>query len=155
MNETRKLSAADLGFMTQMLNQHVWFQFFPDTLPRARRTHAEVLRRAKQLFEQHGIKFTVLLVPAKLQIEPQTVEDTIKKVSGIDQSLTSEKLLSFLDQYTEMVKTDAATMGIKVIDPRQRLREAAQNRELYYHQDMHLNVTGNRILANILADELR
>jgi len=155
MRDIRALSVIDLGFVTQVLNQHHWFLSFPETLPRARRTHREVLRLAQEMCRQRGIRLSVLLVPAKVQIEPQFVEEALQKMQTVELRLAVAPVQSFLDDYAASVVADGAALGIEVIDPRQKMKEAAQGRELYYRRDMHLNVTGNQILAGILAEKIQ
>ena len=154
MNEIRKLSALDLGFVTQVLNQHHWFQTFPATLPRAKRTHRETIRLAAETAARHRMRLTVLLIPAKIQIEPETVEETLRSMQSVDSSFQTPGIRAFLDDYAATVLADCRQMGIPVIDPREPMRQRAAGRELYYHRDMHLNVTGNRVLAEIIAERI-
>jgi len=154
MNEIRKLSSLDLGFVTQVLNQHHWFQTFPATLPRAKRAHRETIRLAAQTAAQHRMRLTVLLIPAKIQIEPETVEETVRSMQSVDSSFQTSRIQAFLDDYAATVVADCRQMDIPVIDPREPMRQRAAGRELYYRRDMHLNVTGNRVLAEIIAERL-
>jgi lysophospholipase L1-like esterase len=154
MNEIRKLSSLDLGFVTQVLNQHHWFQTFPATLPRAKRAHRETIRLAAQTAAQHRMRLTVLLIPAKIQIEPETVEETVRSMQTVDSSFQTSRIQAFLDDYAATVLADCRQMDIPAIDPREPMRQRAAGRELYYRRDMHLNVTGNRVLAEIIAERL-
>ena len=155
MKDIRALSSIDLGFVTQVLNQHHWFLSFPDTLPRARRTHREVMRVAREMCKQRGIRLSVLLIPAKIQVEPQLVEDTMHKMQVVEPRLATAAVRTFLDDYAAAVVADGAALGVEVIDPREPMKQAARDRELYYRRDMHLNVTGNQVLAGILAETIQ
>jgi hypothetical protein len=154
MKKIYRLSQANLGLVTQNLNQHVWFEYFPATRADAELFHRHVVKLFRELGQRQGFTVNYLLIPTKTQIEPETLGGAWKAMQAIDPALTAEAAQAAADRFAELVKQHCAAEGIRVIDPRAELRRRKGQEEIYYSKDMHLNVRGAHILGEILAAEL-
>ena len=150
--ELRKLSGPRLGFVTQDMNQHLWFKFFPKTLSTAYVLNRHVMQMFQQLAKEKGFRLTYLILPAKVQIEPDEMADAFEDAKRIDPDLTPEKIRGFADTVSDEVIKQCRELGVEYIDPRADLMARREGRRLYFHDDMHLNVAGARVLAQTVAD---
>lgn len=154
MIEVKALTNISLGFMTQSLLQQVWFRHFPDTLPLAFRYNRYVMALFKNLCEKNGIRLTYLIVPTKLQIEPEELRPVLTKVNAYDQTISLETLQSFENQLADSVLRMGRELGVEVIDVRTSLVERRVGRRFYNPEEMHLTPAGNRAIALQLYETL-
>lgn len=148
----KKLDSVARGVMLQSLHQYVWFSRFPETLPDSLAINREVMKRFHELCRRQGIRLTYVIVPTKLSIEPEDLQQTFTALAAVDPSLRESRVAGFEDSLIEKTLADAASLGVDTIDLRSALRSRRAGRRLYYPQDLHLNVTGNRVVAEALAD---
>lgn len=154
MKDIFQLTSLSRNMVTQAVNQHHWFLSFPQMKKKDLEIQREILRRAKQDFAAAGVKFSVIMIPAKVQIEPELIKDVFAKMNSYDPRLTEDSIKGFLDEYAAALLQFGKELDIEVLDPRQALLDGKKNRELYYREDMHLNVAGNEILGQFLAERL-
>jgi len=152
MWEVKKLTDISLGFMTQSMLQHVWFNRFPDSLDNALYLNRYVMIQFRELCRRNGIQLAYVLIPTKLEIEPDDMRAVIGQVTRYDPAYTLERLQAFEDRLTDRVLQDCADLSIPAVDLRQPMRERRNGARLYYPEEMHLNANGNRVIAGILHD---
>jgi hypothetical protein len=101
-----------------------------------------LLRAQRDLARAHGAKFTVLVVPDQVQVEPDVkVYDVPRVLWGIQ-----EHVVGF-----------ARREGIPVVDPLEAMRAIRERDGLpqYHRIDRHWNRVGHRHMAEVLLSELR
>jgi len=154
MIEVKRLTDISLGFMTQALLQHVWFEHFPSTLPTALFLNGEVMKLFRELCSANHIRLTYVLIPTKLMIEPDDFRPVLEKVARVDNRLTLGRLQRTEEQLTEATIKQCQALGIEVINLLPELRERRAGRRLYNPEEMHLRPVGNRAIALILYEAL-
>jgi lysophospholipase L1-like esterase len=147
MLEVKQLTDISLGFMTQSLLQQVWFRHFPDTLPVAFRFDRYVMAQFKALCAANGIRLTYLIVPTKLQVEPEEMGPVLAKVAAHDPSMTTAALQGFENRLADELLQAGRDLGVEVLDVRQALIERRAGRRFYNPEEMHLTPAGNRAMA--------
>lgn len=152
INQVRLLDKAAHGLMLQSLHQQVWFDRFPETLETAFAVNRHVAELFAELGKTNGIEITYVAIPTKPSIEPERLAETFQAVAAVDPRFTVESVRAFEDMLIDRTIADAREQGMDAVDLRPALRKAAASTELYYPQDMHLNVAGNRAVAHALAD---
>jgi len=104
----------------------------------------EILRRLTVETGAAGARFLVVIIPSKIQIEDDAEARHVADLLGI--RLPAEP---FENRVARDVRALCEKLGIAVASPRAELA-AARGRlgePLYYESDWHLNVLGNRLLA--------
>jgi hypothetical protein len=147
----KKLDRIARGVMLQSLHQYVWFQRFPETLPESLAVNREVMRRFRDMCRREAIDLTYMIIPTKISIEADELQDTFKALSSVDPALSTARVAEFEDSLIARTLADASELGVKAIDLRPELKARRNGRRLYYPQDLHLNVTGNRVVAETIA----
>ena len=155
MSSVRKLTNTSVGLMTQVLHQYNWFRHFPATTQTALRYNREVIRLFKDFAAQQGFSLTYVVLPSKVEIEPDDMRDVWTKVAGYDASLTAANVAAFNRMYSSETIKAARELGVEVVDLHDSLiaRKSAGTR-LYYRDDMHLTPEGHKAAGEILADFL-
>jgi len=154
MAEVKRLTDISMGLMTQSLLQQVWFRRFPETLPLAFRFSRHVMSQFKDLSAANGMRLTYVIVPTKLQIEPDELRPVLAKVQAHDPTMTLEALQAFENRLADDVLLAGKELGVEVIDVRQSLIERRAGRRFYNPEEMHLTPAGNRALALSLYEAL-
>ena len=112
-----------LGFMTQAMLQQVWFHRFPKTLDNALYLNRYVMGQFRELCRRDGIQLSYVVVPTKLQIEPEDMGGVLHQVATYDRAYTVDTLRAFEDRLTDRVLKDCAELGIPAVDLRQAMRD--------------------------------
>jgi hypothetical protein len=112
-----------------------------------------VMRDFRDLCQRNGVKLIYVLIPTKLEIEPEDIP-VLAQIAKYNPRYSVEQLQQFDDKLTEIALRDSAELGVQAIDLRKPMRERRNGARLYYPEDMHLNVAGNRVVAGILSDNL-
>jgi hypothetical protein len=154
MLEVKQLTDISLGFMTQSLLQQVWFQHFPKTLPSAFLLNKYVMKQFRELCAANGIRLTYVIIPTKLEIEPEQFADVLDKIARHNKSMTIEKLQAFEAGLRAETVRSCNELGIEVVDLQGELSTRRAGRRFYNPQEMHLTVAGNRAVALILYETL-
>ena len=92
------------------------------------------------------IKFVVVLIPLKYQVDNQLKEDFAKS-NYKDQDYD-------LDQAKDIIKKWALENGVKVIDLGPGLSKKNINNDFFWKFNPHFNVKGNEEVAKIIHSEL-
>jgi lysophospholipase L1-like esterase len=147
MWDVYRLSNVSVNMMTQCLHQQVWFAHFPETLEQSLQLNRQVMAMSKDMCDRAGVRLHYVFLPTKATIEPEDLTPILDKVHVYDPRYTAAGIAEFERTITERMKADAAALGISALDLRPYLKEHGIGLRLYYPEDMHLNVAGNRIVA--------
>jgi hypothetical protein len=114
----------------------------------------EVLGRFRALAAEIGARPLVLLLPTKLEVEPESVRETVQAVQAT-LGLTTPPA-TFAQAVRVQMLSACASEHLEVVDLLPALREARQRseRDLYWVIDWHLNTEGNRAVAEAIAPRL-
>jgi lysophospholipase L1-like esterase len=153
MLEVKRLTDISDGLMTQALYQKVWFQHFPDTLETAFRLNEAVMRMFRELCARNDIRLTYVLLPTKVRIEPARLEPLFAQAGRYNPEWSVGNMQAFEDSVASRVIETARKLNVELADLRAPLL-AHRGAEMYFRNDMHLNVAGNRVVAQALADFL-
>lgn len=154
MIEVKRLTDVSLGLMTQSLAQKVWFSRFPETYAAAAKLNKHVMELFKALCDAHHIRLTYVLIPTKVQIEPQEVRSIFARIGKIDPILTAEASVAFENRIADDVLAAGRELGVEVIDPRAEMVEHLRGIRRYYPEEMHLNPAGNELIGEVLAGRI-
>lgn len=155
MLKVRHLTGIHLNMMTQSLHQYVWFHAFPETLAPAVVINKEVMRMFQQTCQENHIRLTYLIIPSKIQIEPEDMQEVLGKLTQYDPSLAPDKQIEFSNFFVDQIKQAATELQVELIDPRSEMIRSKTGTHLYYKEDMHLTPEGNRVLGGIIASYLK
>lgn len=100
-----------------------------------------------------GGRFVVVALPSKAQVEPSEAGPDINRSLELLE-ITEEQFSFHQAAVLEIALASAARAGVPIINPLPAMAEAAQSAPLYYPRDWHLSPTGQRVLADVLAEEL-
>jgi lysophospholipase L1-like esterase len=151
MIDVGRLSHDSVNMMTQSIGQQLWFRAFPETLPPALQLNRYVMERFQKICRDENIRLTYVFIPTKVRIEPADID--VFKTFG-KHGFTPESAAAFENQVTDKMLNDCRALGIEAIDLRKPLEDNARGLRLYYPRDMHLNVTGNRLVGGAIAEAL-
>jgi hypothetical protein len=154
MWDVKRLTNISLGLMTQSLLQQVWFRHFPETFQTASLLNRHVMALFQQLCREKGIRLTYVLIPTKVRVEPNDVKGLLDKVSAYDSTLNIESLAAFEDRLASDIRNAGAALGVEVIDLTSPLMNSTRGVRHYYPEDMHLNATGNAVVAEVLREQV-
>jgi hypothetical protein len=139
------------GPVGQGFNQAYRWKHFPWEPERALDAVLDSYVAMRDVCAAEGIAFLAVLLPTKMQIEPEddraTQEALLAALDLAPEDLTPDAALA--DRFVERVRAE----GVRCLDPRDAMRAAPH--PLYWRFDYHLGLTGNRLLAELLADEVR
>jgi len=132
------------GFTGQQLNQLKFFETYPDLTGKALVITQQSLLKIKKLCKRNHTSFLVVLLPTKIDTEPQTDITRIDEVFEIMDFNDSH-----LQKNREMVLSLARWLeqnDITSID----LNEAfyASQEELFWRADYHINIAGHKSIAD-------
>ena len=99
-----------------------------------------LLHETKTLLDEHGMRLTVIQIPGKVQVRPRL------DPAAYDPALPTRRLAAICQ-----------AAGIPFIDPTDALHNAFEvgGPPPYYRYDPHLTAVGHRIVADVVARELR
>jgi acetyltransferase AlgX (SGNH hydrolase-like protein) len=152
--EIAKLDKIAHGMMLQILNQQVWFDHFPETLPLSLKVNRESMRLFRDLCQQQGIRLTYTIIPSEEMIEPELMNEVYSQLRESAPQWTPERMAAFDNRLTDETLRACQDYGVECIDLRPGLRKRHTTERMYYPQDMHMNPVGNRAVAEVLAEAL-
>ena len=115
----------------------------------------EVVRRFQSVVKSSGAKPILMLLPTRLQIEPELDESRISEMLT-RLGLSRTEAYVFEDHLAEEVGQISREENILLLDLTPELERARNQVQggLYYESDWHLNARGHRLVAEILFTEL-
>jgi hypothetical protein len=121
-----------------------------DTAAFLDRWHAtrDVLEQMQALLQQGRIPWTLVLLPAEEQIDPELQRLYIAMRGGVPDDYDFDKPQRFLLEW-------AHGRGVKVIDLTPSFRANVSSRRLYVDNDIHWNSNGNALAARTIVDGLQ
>ena len=132
------------GFTGQQLNQLKFFNTFPSYTDTALLITEKNLLKIKNLCRQNHTTFLVVLLPTKIDTEPQTDQSRINEV--FEMMNFNE---SHLQKNREMVIALTQWLEQNSINFTDLYEIYSQsNKELYWKADYHANIDGHEIMAN-------
>jgi lysophospholipase L1-like esterase len=134
--------------MGQVMRQAVIARDDPQKAEAAFRLQEIVLQRLAQEVEALGAKLLVIVIPTKLQIEPDDdheKSDAVAKIVGLEGDA-----LHFDEQVGKRTIKICEDNQIPVLDLEPALR--TMDVSLFWRQDWHLNVMGNETVATAIDD---
>ncbi|MEM7203599.1 MAG: hypothetical protein AAF628_25265 [Planctomycetota bacterium] len=143
----------DRPLLSQSLMQTAVFAKYPQAETRAMALLGYVVEQHLALARQHGYDLRFLLVPTRVQVEPQRVQDRV------DRAVTALELDASAAHFDDRLHNELLHLlgehGGRVVDPRAAMREAAAGTEpLYWNLDDHVNARGCAVLGRVLAEDL-
>jgi hypothetical protein len=84
-------------------------------------------------------------------IEPETLQPLFARVAQRNSALTPSALAAFENRLTDETLKMCRDLGIEAIDLRPGMAMQRQGHILYYPEDMHLNVAGNALVGELIA----
>lgn len=140
------------GCWFQSLRQASRARTHPDAIEQSYRRLELLMRLLAARVTADGGRLVVLVIPTKLQVEPEDERGAVSRAARLLQ-LVDEDLVYDGQAYARVLDL-ARRSGLPTIDPLDALRHAATCRRLYYRRDWHLNPDGNRALAAALDEAL-
>ncbi len=141
-----KLDDYSFAFTGQLINQIQFFKTYPDLRITALTITENTLFEIQALCETLKIKYLVVILPTKVDIEPQTDIERIKKAQQIMEY--SENDLSINGSMAKQLGIWLFAHHIPYIDLTTGL--SGSNKEVFWKSDYHLNSEGHRVIGNIL-----
>jgi len=143
-----------IGCVAQSLGQISWTSHRKD-YDQNLEVFAEILRRMQAEVRGAGAELWLVVLPSRLQIEPELDRDRIESKSR-ELGLRAAEL-GFEDRLAEDLARTSRVIDVPVTDLRAGLRAAHQQEEkpLYYRFDWHLNPLGHRVVAELIHSALR
>jgi hypothetical protein len=104
-----------------------------------------VLERFSQEVSAAGQDFLVVIIPDECQIDSTLVEDAARAMgldaTALDVDLPRRRLMELLDE-----------MGIAYLDLLPPFREHARRQPLYWPNNSHFNIEGQRLMGDLVAE---
>jgi hypothetical protein len=150
MVAVKRLTDISLGFMTQSLLQQVWFSRFPETYAVAQAANKDVMRRFKSLCDANRIRLTYVILPTKLEVEPEDFKGVLTRIEAYDAALNLQSLQSFERRASNDILNAAREVGVEAVDLREPLLRMKNGHRFYNPEEMHLTPEGNRAVAKAL-----
>lgn len=132
------------GFTGQQLNQLKFFETFPNYADTALMITQKNLKKINKLCHQNHTTFLVVLLPTKIDTEPQTDQSRIDEVfemMNFNESHLQKNRKMVLDLTQWLEQND-----MNFIDLYDTYRQS--NKELFWKADYHVNIDGHEIMAN-------
>mgnify|MGYP001607393706 CR=1 FL=1 len=139
------------GMSGQAMNQIKFFKQFPDLKKNAMDIFINSFSGMKKICNENKIDLMVLLLPAKLDVEPETDSARINKASAI--MSFSEGDLKINTQLTDEFAHWLSSKKIDFINLSGELKISEE--ELFWKQDLHLNHNGHKAVAEIVIEMLQ
>jgi lysophospholipase L1-like esterase len=136
----------------QGLQQAYYFRHHAEEWPTALQRQRRTLEILLEQTQKDGTQLRLIIIPTKRQIEPETDAATLSETAAILE-LTPDDLETDRRACDEVVEL-ARNLRIPYLDLRPALLKASQanpEESLYFQFDHHLNVSGNRVVAQELA----
>jgi SGNH hydrolase-like domain, acetyltransferase AlgX len=152
LKQVRELDRISHGLMVQSLHQYVWFQRFPDTLPTSTAFTKYTLEKLRELAQQNAIALTVTVIPSKPAVEPETLQPLFAKITRHSRELTVDRVAAFENARINETLAICQSLAIDAYDLRPGFAQRRSGRVLYYPEDMHLNVAGNALVADLISE---
>ncbi len=140
--------------VAQGFNQAYYFRFAPEDVDVAVDETVRVLGSMAELCASRDVRFVVLLLPSKPDVEDDDRETVDRILDMLD--MTREEFATNL-ALTRRVGARLAAAGVTVVDPTDALRAAAAApgaTPLYWRTDHHLDPAGHAIVARVLREAL-
>lgn len=137
------------GFTGQLMNQVKFFKSYPAYRDTALNVTHKYLGKIKAHCDSNDIDFMVVLVPTKLDIEPELDSariDTAFQIMKFTQADIQQNE-SLTDKTVEWLNTT----GVRYVDMREPLKAAEG--ELYWKADLHINHLGHAEIAKTILQK--
>jgi len=142
MERLAAANAISSAAVSQGFNQLYFFRTFPELVDPAIEITAEACEQASALCAEHGIGFTVVLLPSLHDVEPERAGDNFSRIAGALELDPSDALNR---QLTGKLAHRLRSQGIAVIEPLEQMSRS--NDVLFWLLDHHLAVKGHAELA--------
>lgn len=108
-----------------------------------------LLLEMKRAAEESGARLVVLVIPSAFQLDREAIEFVQTLGVQTAEAMTRSRVPN------DLVIDLCRRHNLACVDPLDRFRAAARDgRRLYFPQDGHMTVDGNRLLGEMLADAL-
>lgn len=139
------------GFTGQLLNQANFFNLYPAYVDSAVQYTMHSFREIQKICNERNMRFMVLFLPTKLEVEAELDSARIAEVQGI-MGFSDDELMIHRE-VVSMVIEELGSEGIEYVDLMQPLDEATE--ETYWKADYHIGTNGHRVVAETLVDVIR
>lgn len=138
-----KLRMAPAPVVSQGLNQIIYFRAAPQMKEAALEIAQRQLKEISDICLQHRIRLSVILLPAKWDVENRTYFQEEKKRFGLTdaEANLNQDLKASLIVWLER-------QGVRYVDVTDYMR--ARKEVFFWEKDHHLNVTGHKLVADAL-----
>ncbi len=128
----------------------VYKKEYPEPLKESLRITAGLIRQIDAYCKTQGIKFVVVLVPAKEQVHPEIWSQYVDARKEILNSNDFD-----LGMPNVVIKGALEGSDVPVLDLLPAFKEAAGQDSLYYKKDLHFNVKGHEKAGRLVAEFLK
>lgn len=130
----------------QAFMQLVYFRHHPDERAVALEAACSVTAEVARICREHGIRFVVAYLPPFVDVQQKFLGPLLPE--SIELFAMKPADLEITNRIVDEWLADARKRGVECIDLRPRI--AGETRQLYWDRDHHLNVVGNRVVAESL-----
>ncbi|MAG15655.1 hypothetical protein CMO88_01190 [Candidatus Woesearchaeota archaeon] len=109
-------------------------------------TTKRLLKETAEVVKESGSEFIILIIPDKFQVEEDSWKPLTERYGITSKDFDMEKLNRLIKEFGE-------ESSITVIDPLPQLREAEE--KVYYDFDRHFNEKGNKIVSEVIYEQLK
>jgi hypothetical protein len=135
--------------VSQGLNQILLLATFPELEERALAITVDILDHAARRCTEHRIGLTVVVLPSARDL-PTTVSS--REQAAAEALALPDGALGRNRELAERLVRGLSDRGIRVVDPYETM--AASVDELYWRLDLHLNVAGHALLADLFFEHV-
>jgi len=147
IDRLEKAQALSGAAVAQGLNQAYLFRTLPEVASLSLEITEDQFRQISALCDEHGIGFYTVLLPAKINLEPEIDAETTEAVDVLGLSAAD---LNLNQELASALAESLESFGIQVLDLQPGF--GATSEVLYWKSDHHLNVEGHRLAAELFAE---
>ncbi|MBI5432750.1 MAG: SGNH/GDSL hydrolase family protein [Planctomycetes bacterium] len=145
--EIRRAQKISTGAVANALNQLLYFRRYPDELEPSIQNALALCAELEDFARERGIEVLYVAIPACL--EASGVGEA--KLAELKRELALETVWDHFEVVTDRLVAGLRARGNDVTDLREHFSGL---RERYYWTDLHINVDGQRLIAELLAPKL-
>jgi hypothetical protein len=141
------------GFAAQILNQALFFHYFPESTQDSVAFMRYLLQRARE--ENPDMLLVLASIPSAALMDriPRRITNEWRDTLGRT-GLTESSVAAVENDLVDQLETVSLSAGWLFVDLRDCLRNASVSGELYSAEDLHISATASRLIGRCQADTL-
>jgi hypothetical protein len=136
--------------VSQGYNQILFFVTFPELEQLAIALTVKAMTEIHRLASDRGVRVDILLLPAKLDVEPAS--DAARQAEVIETLALTPEQLTVNRRLAVRLAEALSEAGLSVIDPFPEF--LSSEHELFWVRDYHLSVSGHGLLTDVYLDRM-